>query len=133
MIGAAVEIAENDVDLRGEGDASTEVGQEVDVVSRGFAAPEGYVVVSEGGVAVGAPEPEGVYTGLDGNVLGGAIDGLGLEAKSGQGVALGCEGGALGVAEEAEVVYLEGKPADVAQRKGSVSGEELDGVDGGGG
>ena len=56
VVGAAVEVAEDEVDLGREGDAGAEVGQQMDVVARGFAAPNGDVVIGKGGVTVGAPE-----------------------------------------------------------------------------
>ena len=106
MVGAAVEVAKDDVDLRREGHAGAEVGQQVHIVARGLAAPDGNVVVSKSRVTVRAPEPEGVYAGFDGHTLRGAIDEAGLQAEAGHGVALGCVSGALGVAEEVEVIHL---------------------------
>ena len=111
VVGAAVEVAEDEVDLGREGDAGAEVGQQMDVVARGFAAPNGDVVIGKGGVTVGAPEPQRVHAGLDGDAFGGPVDGLGLQPEAGQGVALGGVGGALDVAEEVEVVHLEREAA----------------------
>ena len=125
VVGAAVEVAQDDVHLRREGGAGAEEGQQMDVVARRFAAPDRDVVIGKGGVSVGPPEPKCVQTGLDRHPLRRPIGSPDLEPKAGQGVPLGGQGGALHIAEEAEVVELERESVQVVRRACGVGREDL--------